>query len=195
MKLKKSSKEQVSVNYSSWALSLLMIPLIILAMVCGLISLANKEEVLDKVGLTSNRNNENSSNRVVEPMKFTQISPQKKPSLILTVEIAHTEEQRRTGLMNRKSLGSNEGMLFVFEKSNYQSFWMKNTYIPLDIAFIDDEKTVINISKNVTPLNETLTYRSSKPALYVIETNANWFEKNDIKAGDKLEFHVEGKTE
>ncbi len=103
----------------------------------------------------------------------------------LTVEVALTEEARSAcGLMFRKSLGRDEGMVFVFDEPAYQSMWMKNTLIPLSVAFLDRDGTILNIL-DMQP--QTLdTHTSAGPARYAIETNIGWFDHNKVKAGDKV---------
>ncbi len=105
----------------------------------------------------------------------------------IKVEIADTPEVRKKGLMERKYLAPNEGMLFIFEESDYHSFWMKNTLIPLSIAFISEEKKVLEI-RDMQPLNETTIYRPLYPIRYALEMNKNWFKKNKIKPGAKFIF-------
>jgi len=80
-----------------------------------------------------------------------------------------------------------EGMLFVFEYPQPLSFWMKNTYLPLDIAFVSTDYRVLNILP-MKPMDETPRYTSAGPALYAIETNQRWFAKHGIKAGDRIRF-------
>lgn len=111
----------------------------------------------------------------------------------LQVEIADTPGERRKGLMNRKSLEKGRGMLFIFPKEQEQTFWMKNTYIPLDIIFIDANKTIVDIQQaepqpNATE-SELKTYRSKKPSKYVIETNQGFTKQKGIEEGDKTNFH------
>ena len=102
----------------------------------------------------------------------------------LKVEIAETEPQREQGLMYRKSLGRNEGMLFLFGEPAYHSMWMKNTLIPLSVAFIDANGEILNIL-DMDP--ETLdAHMAAGPAVYAIEANKGWFTGNRIKAGDKV---------
>lgn len=107
----------------------------------------------------------------------------------IEVELAITPEERRKGLMKRKHLKENQGMLFVFEKEEYQHFWMKDTPIPLDIAFFDEEKFLIEVQK-LSPNSEVI-HTSSKPAKYALEMNQNWFEKKNIKPFAKLIFSKE----
>jgi uncharacterized protein len=103
----------------------------------------------------------------------------------LTAEVAATDAQRMQGLMHRRMLPENRGMLFVFSYSAPQSFWMKNTYIPLSIAFIDENGAIVNIA-DMKPLT-TDSHSSAKPAKYALEMNQGWFAKRGIKAGAKAE--------
>ena len=108
---------------------------------------------------------------------------------ILDVEIADTPAKWEKGLMNRKNVPEGTGMLFVYPNARNLSFWMKNTLIPLSIAFFDDQKAVINILDMDPPTDQTLTnYRSLAPALYALEVPQGWFEKHGIKRGAKFTF-------
>lgn len=106
---------------------------------------------------------------------------------VIDIEVADNDQRRARGLMYRKSMPENAGMLFIHNKSDIQSFWMKNTYIPLDMIFVDAEKNIVTIHANTTPLREW-SYASTKPALYVVEVNGGYCAKNDIAEGDKIEF-------
>jgi uncharacterized membrane protein (UPF0127 family) len=102
----------------------------------------------------------------------------------LKVEVATTEEQRARGLMFRKSMPRDVGMLFTFDEPGYHAMWMKNTLIPLSVAFIDHEGRILNIL-DMEP--ETLdSHAASGPARYAIETNKGWFAERRIKAGEKV---------
>ncbi|MCL2792658.1 MAG: DUF192 domain-containing protein [Spirochaetaceae bacterium] len=102
----------------------------------------------------------------------------------LNIEIAETEEQRRVGLMHRKSLDRNSGMLFVFESDRILSFWMKNTYIPLSIAFISSDGTIREI-RDMTPLSrESVVSRNH--VRYALEVNQGYFEEKNITVGDRV---------
>ena len=102
----------------------------------------------------------------------------------LTVEVAASEPQRMQGLMFRKKLGRDDGMLFIFEEPAYHSMWMKNTLIPLSVAFLDADGRILNIL-DMEP--ETLdTHTAAGPAIYAIETNKGWFAGHGVKAGDKV---------
>lgn len=102
----------------------------------------------------------------------------------LFIEIADTPQLRSSGLMHRKVLGDNHGMLFKFPNKDYLRFWMKSTYIPLDIAFLDDDCTVIEI-REMFPLS-TRMCSSSIPCKLALEVNQGWFKNNGIKVGDKI---------
>jgi len=107
---------------------------------------------------------------------------------LVNAEIADTPEERETGLMYRKSMKDDDGMLFVFEREIMLNFWMKNTLIPLDIAYID-KNGVINEIYHMKPLDVSVTYNSIKPAMYALEVNSGWFARHKIKNGSKIEFN------
>ena len=105
-------------------------------------------------------------------------------SHVLKVEVAAEEEQRMQGMMYRKSMGQEEGMLFIFDEPAYHSMWMKNTLIPLSVAFIDKDGVILNIL-DMEP--QTLdSHMAAGPAVYAIETNKGWFAGKKIKPGDKV---------
>jgi uncharacterized membrane protein (UPF0127 family) len=102
----------------------------------------------------------------------------------MTVEVVTTPEQRATGLMNRFSLQPDHGMLFVFERPQPLGFWMKNTYIPLSIAFVSADGTILNI-EDMRPRDES-THWSQGEALYAIEMKKGWFADKGIGAGQRV---------
>jgi uncharacterized membrane protein (UPF0127 family) len=103
---------------------------------------------------------------------------------IIDAQVAAQPDERMTGLMHRKEMPQHEGMLFVFEAPTQQCFWMKNTLLPLSIAFVADDGTIVNIDE-MAP--QTLdSHCSTKPVRYVLEMNKGWFAKKGIKAGAKL---------
>jgi len=102
----------------------------------------------------------------------------------IKAEVALTPQQHEIGLMHRTSMGANEGMIFVFERPGQQCFWMKNTLIPLAVAFVADDGTIVNLDE-MKP--ETLNpHCSTKPVRYVLEMNTGWFSKRGLKPGLKL---------
>lgn len=100
------------------------------------------------------------------------------------IEIADSPTERGKGLMNRQSFCDECAMLFVFEEESSQSFWMKNTYISLDIIFLDASGKVVAISQNAEPLNEEKRYISDTPAQFVLEVKAGFTKNNNILVGD-----------
>ena len=109
-------------------------------------------------------------------------------NITFDVEIAKTIEERRTGLMYRKKLLNNEGMLFIFPREKIIQLWMKNTYIPLDVIFISENKIIVDIKKNMEKLSETIV-KSKVKSRYALEFNAGLINKLDIKIGDKVLFN------
>ncbi|MEJ5360692.1 MAG: DUF192 domain-containing protein [Spirochaetota bacterium] len=101
------------------------------------------------------------------------------------VEIAATAEEHAKGLMGRSELCDNCGMLFVFDDEDYRTFWMKNTQIPLSIAFID-KNGIINDIQDMKPYQTFPSYTSKYPAKFALEVNQGWFEKNFITTGSKV---------
>jgi uncharacterized membrane protein (UPF0127 family) len=120
-----------------------------------------------------------------------QDAPQKLPAItlgagmhLIHAEVAQTPEQRAIGLMHRKTMPAGDGMLFVFEEAGQQCFWMKNTLLPLSIAFIADDGSIVNIT-DMQPLSLD-SHCSAKPVRFVLEMNQGWFAKRGVKAGTKL---------
>ena len=103
---------------------------------------------------------------------------------LIDTQLALSPEHRTIGLMFRKEMPQNEGMLFVFEQAANQCFWMKNTLLPLTAAFVADDGTIVNLT-DMKP-QTTDSHCSTKPVRYVLEMNLGWFAKRGIKAGAKL---------
>ncbi|MFA7284384.1 MAG: DUF192 domain-containing protein [Candidatus Absconditabacterales bacterium] len=103
----------------------------------------------------------------------------------IIVSVATTPEQRRMGLMYRSGLGVQEGMLFVFDKEQPLSFWMENTYIPLDLIYIGKDNIIKHIHKGAKPLDLT-GLPSIQPAQYVVEVNSGFVDKFDVKVGETV---------
>ncbi|TNE84526.1 MAG: DUF192 domain-containing protein [Deltaproteobacteria bacterium] len=100
------------------------------------------------------------------------------------VELAATSKDREIGLMHRESMPADEGMLFIYNDERPRSFWMKNTLIPLDIAYLSKDGTIVKIAQ-MEPLSVERT-QSLYPAKYALEMNVGWFEKHDVQNGDKV---------
>jgi uncharacterized membrane protein (UPF0127 family) len=103
----------------------------------------------------------------------------------LTAEVAATDETRSRGLMHRRILPENRGMLFVFRETGNHAMWMMNTYVPLSVAFLDERGTIINI-EDMKPLSRD-THSAARPAKYALEANRGWFAQRGIKPGAKVE--------
>jgi len=103
----------------------------------------------------------------------------------LRAEVARTEEEKRTGLMFRKQLAENSAMLFVYEREGAWAMWMKNTYVPLSVAFIDRHGVIVNI-EDMQPLTED-SHQAAGKVKYALEVNQGWFAKRGIKRGDRVE--------
>lgn len=104
----------------------------------------------------------------------------------LMVELADDDAERQRGLMGRESLTDDEGMLFLYSEESIRRFWMKNTPLALDIAFIDRSHRIVEIA-TMKPNTEELTV-SSRPAMYALEVRAGWFEDYDIRVGTLVQF-------
>jgi uncharacterized protein len=148
-------------------------------------------EVEPKLSCSSNRRTSGpspeSSAATSQPIEINPTLP----SIELTIghqafdlEIANTPEKRRLGLMNRKSMAANHGMIFYFPDEQVLSFWMSNTLIPLDIIYVSAEGEVVSIHQ-MQPLDET-SISSDHPAKYAIELNQGAAAKTGVKVGDKL---------
>ena len=105
----------------------------------------------------------------------------------VSLEVAATPAERERGLMYRTSLAEGRGMLFVFDADGNQSFWMKNTLIPLDLLFIARDGTVVGIHANATPLS-TANIAVGKPSRYVLEVPGGWAARHGISAGARVDF-------
>jgi len=103
----------------------------------------------------------------------------------ILAEVAETDEQRMRGLMYRFSLRPDQGMVFVFAQPQQLGFWMKNTFVPLSIAFVDSQGRILNI-EDMAPQTEA-THPSRGLALYALEMRKGWFRDHGVQAGDRVE--------
>ncbi len=122
---------------------------------------------------------------------LAQDGPQKLPAIqlnagmhLIRAEVAQSPDQRSIGLMHRPSMGPNEGMLFIFEQAGQQCFWMKNTLLPLSIAFLADDGSIVNIESMKPQALDS--HCSKRPVRFVLEMNEGWFAKRGIKPGSVL---------
>lgn len=135
------------------------------------------------------------------PVQFEKLKVSlayKKLKKDLNVDLALTPQQHAYGMMNRTSLTPDEGMLFEFPDSQVREFWMKDTLVDLDIAYIDQNKKIIDIQtmKAVTSVLQTdlPTYSSSGPAQYALEMKAGWFKKNGFARGTVISLSARPKS-
>ena len=105
----------------------------------------------------------------------------------VTVEIVDTEQTKARGLMYRKAMPENQGMIFLFDRRKNHTFWMHNTCIPLDMLFIDDDGVIVGIEEN-TPTMDDSTFQVGCPSRHVLEVNAGFTRKHGIKAGQRIEL-------
>ena len=103
---------------------------------------------------------------------------------LIHAQVASTPEQRATGLMFRSEMPANEGMLFVFEESAGQCFWMKNTLLPLSVAFLDEQGRILNI-EDMKPQTED-NHCAARPATFALEMNHGWFRQKGIAPGARI---------
>lgn len=103
-------------------------------------------------------------------------------------EVARSEEEQSRGLMYRRALGKNEGMLFVYEDDRVLTFWMKNTFVPLDILYLKADHTVATI-KQMNP-QTTRTHSSEVAVRYALEVNQGWAKKNGVEPGAEVAFEL-----
>lgn len=118
---------------------------------------------------------------LAQPLPEVQLSA---GMYLIRAEVAAEPGHRSRGLMYRKSLASNAGMLFVFDQPAAHCMWMKNTYVPLSVAFLDEQGAIINIA-DMQPHSEE-THCAAKPALYALEMNRGWFAARGVKPGMRL---------
>jgi len=104
---------------------------------------------------------------------------------LIRAEVASTPKTRETGLMFRERLGPNQGMLFIFDRPGIQCMWMRNTLIPLSVAFIADDGVIANI-EDMEPKTET-SHCAVQPVRYALEMEQGWFAKRGLKAGTRID--------
>ena len=134
--------------------------------------------------------------KVVAPIKIefekeAELQLFRSDSLIASfdIEIADDEFERQTGLMNRHTMDNKHGMLFIFDKEDYRYFYMKNTYIPLDLIYLDKEGKIVSFQLNAKPLDES-SLPSNIPAQYVLEINAGLAESYGLQVNDRMTYEM-----
>ncbi len=144
--------------------------------------------------ISCNQKNTTTINANITEIEFTKhgelsVFGRDKDSLLkdFDIEIAESEFAIQTGLMYRSSMKDNQGMLFIFPDMQMRSFFMKNTRIPLDIIYIDNNKRVVSIQENAIPFDQT-SLPSTGPAKYVLEINGGLSKKLNITPGSRVEW-------
>ncbi|MEE2771932.1 MAG: DUF192 domain-containing protein [Bacteroidota bacterium] len=147
------------------------------------------------IGMNSCENTDKDSHTVTtEPITFSKegslylIRKEGDTLPKLAIEFAETDYEHQTGLMYRKSMEKLQGMLFVYEDSRPRNFYMKNTYIPLDILYFGEDSTLVSIQKDAKPLDET-SLPSEGPAQFILEINAGLSEEWELDQGDRIYFY------
>jgi len=107
----------------------------------------------------------------------------------LVAELAADGPHREQGLMFRRELPEDHGMLFLFPEASQLSFWMRNTYLPLTIAFLDDDGNVLNL-EDMQPFDETTLHRSARSCRMALEMSQGWFEAHGVGPGDRVEMNL-----
>lgn len=127
-----------------------------------------------------NNNYELKNNNFIKYVKIKEI--------LVKVDLAILPEEQTLGLSGRKELKENEGMLFIFQKPTKSYFWMKDMNFPIDIIWINTSREMISFKKNASPDLFPEVYGPPKDSVYVLEVNAGFVEKNNLKEGDKVTF-------
>lgn len=122
---------------------------------------------------------------------YARITTAAGKQVYVRLEIANSAQSRAVGLSKRESLAPDSGMLFVFESDGQAPFWMKDTLIPLSIAFISADRTIVEI-QDMQPLSEDL-HQPARPYRYALEANQGYFRNNGVNAGDRVEFELGGR--
>jgi len=135
---------------------------------------------------------ENVQNEEVNKESTVEIYNEDGDSMIVKVDLAQTDDQRRMGLSGRKSLGDYEGMLFVMDEVGTYAFWMKDMLIPLDIIFIDSKFFIVDIKEDEQPCGSGYcpSIYSDVPFLYVLEVNAGFAKANRVVVGNSMVFNI-----
>jgi uncharacterized membrane protein (UPF0127 family) len=115
------------------------------------------------------------------------------PPWLVHVEVARTADELQRGLMFRRELAADSGMLFIFPQDDIRRFWMRNTYIPLDMVFLDSHRIVVGIEENAVPLDET-SRGPDAPAQYVVEVRGGATKQHGLGVGARAEFHNLGRS-
>ena len=131
---------------------------------------------------------QNRTDTLITESERSPLSTIKVNDVIINIELADTQEKRSRGLSGRVTLPESNGMLFLFGKSGFYSFWMKDMQFPLDIIWIDKNYRIADITKNIPPDSFPQAFQPREPVQYVLEVNAGFAEKNNITIADAVDF-------
>ncbi len=146
---------------------------------------SDKEASTGSSGASSRKNSAKN-----EELRTVTINASGGEEVKVRVEIADDSAEQAKGLMNRTVLGEDRGMLFVFKEEDTLSFWMKNTLIPLSVAYIDSQGRIVDIQKMEPLDDEPPNYVSAEPAQYALEVNQDFFEERGVEVNDMAELPV-----
>lgn len=163
------------------------IPGIIALLIAAMVLVSSCQKQPDDLKIDTTNNKDASKTQFKKQGEVYFQDSAKKLLKKIDVEIAETEETRHLGLMFRENMQEDQGMLFLFPVEEYQSFYMKNTVMPLDIMFINSKKRIVKIHRNTVPYSET-SLPSGNPSMYVVEVNAGFADKNNIKEGNYIDW-------
>ncbi len=136
----------------------------------------------------SNNSTDQPKGRIITPeSELTFVDSEGNDLITLQIAIADEQMERNQGLMDVRTMGENEGMLFIFDNEQPLSFWMANTPLSLDIMYVAADSTIVRIYPDTTPFSET-SLPSGDPALFVVETNAGYALEHGISEGMKVRF-------
>jgi uncharacterized protein len=121
------------------------------------------------------------------PTATVLLFPEGHPDAAVRVRVVKSEATRRRGLMYVRALPEDEGMLFLFPEEEQQSFWMRNTYVPLDMIFIRSDLTVLGVAENARPLTDNPRFVEGE-SQYVLEVNAGWARKHGVREGTRVKL-------
>lgn len=179
-----SKNKQTKIRRKGYSFSFIFLLLLIISLVFTLsyfILRGNSESTVNQVKPGTESNIGSSEFRKQGDLSI--MDPHGSIRAKFDIELADTPAKRARGLMHRFEMKKNQGMFFVFPESIIQSFWMKDTFIPLDIIFIDEDLVVVEFFENAQPMS-TEPIISYEPAMYVLEINAGLIDKKNISVGD-----------
>ena len=173
-----------------WGKPYLFAGLTILLSVILNVNVFGEENVVPKRDIFSNFQKDKDEPEFVIEGNLTFHNKENRKIIIqIDIEVADTPYEILTGLMYRHSMPDTAGMLFIYKQSQQLFFWMKNTYIPLDIIFVNENMQIVTLWKNTKPLSEK-TIPSNQFSKYVVEVNAGFCDKYDIKLGDYITYRI-----